>query len=69
MDLRLDDDGAASEPLGDRPGLRRLQYRFSGGHRHAVLRKNLFGLILVNFHMRETANRTFRGLSASSCWN
>ena len=50
VNLRLDDDGAAAEAIGDGP-------RFVGGerdlaarHGHAVTRKNGLGLILVNLH-------------------
>jgi hypothetical protein len=66
VDLRFHDDGAAAEPLGDALRLGRVHDGFAGGHRHAVGRKELFGLILVNFHMRETDHRSVRRLSASS---
>ena len=51
VNLRFHDDGAAAEPLGDALRLGRVHHGLARRHRHAVLRKNLFGLILVNFHM------------------
>ena len=51
MNLRFHDDGAAAEPLGHALRLGRVHHRLARRHRHTVLRKNLFGLILVNFHM------------------
>ena len=49
--LRFDDNGAAAEPLGNAFRIGRVHHGLARRHRHAVLRKNLFGLILVNFHM------------------
>ena len=51
VNLRFDDDGAAAEPLGDALRFGRIHHGFARRHRHTVRRKNLFGLILVNFHM------------------
>ncbi len=57
VNLRLDDDGSAAKSLGDAFGVSRLQDGLAPRNGHAVLRKDMFGLILVNFHMRETVNR------------
>ena len=66
VNLRFHDDSATAEPLGHGLRFGRVHHGLARRHRHAVLRKNLFGLILVNFHMRETDNRSVRCLSASS---
>ena len=67
VNLRFDDDRATTESFGHAFCVRCLEDRLALWNRHAVLRKNLFGLILVNFHMCETVNRSVRCLSASSC--
>ena len=66
VNLRFDDNRAAAEPLGHRFRVRGVEDGVAFGNRHAVLGKNLFGLILVNFHMWKTVNRIVGGLSASS---
>ena len=66
VNLCFDDDSAATEPLGDAFRVGGLEHRLALRNRHAVPGKNLFGLILVNFHMCETVNGSVRCLSASS---
>ena len=51
VNLCFHDDGAAAEPLGHALCLGSIHHGLARRHRHTVFRKNLFGLILVNFHM------------------
>jgi hypothetical protein len=51
MDLRLDDDGSASEPRGDRHGFVSRDDHFTERDRNAVPGKDRLGLIFVNFHV------------------
>ena len=50
VNLRLDDDGAAAEPLGDGARVIGGERDLAARHRHAVTRKNRLALILVNLH-------------------
>ena len=50
VDLRLDDDGAAAEALGDLRGLGGVERDLAARHGDAVPREDLLGLILVDFH-------------------
>ena len=53
MNLRLDDGDRAAEPLGDVVNFFRGERHFPARNRHAVLGKDSFGLVLVNFHEDE----------------
>ena len=55
VNLRLDDDRAAAEPLGRRLRRRRVDDHLARGDRHAVLREDCLRLILVNLHASPTA--------------
>ena len=50
MNLRLDDDGAATEPPRDLSGLIRRERNFTPRHGHAVPIQDGLGLVFVNFH-------------------
>ena len=50
MNLRLDDDGAATEPARDLAGLVRRERDFTARHGHAVPVQDGLGLVFVNFH-------------------
>ena len=50
MNLRLHDDDAGAEALGDVGDFRGIGGFFSARHGHAVLREDCLSLILVDFH-------------------
>ena len=50
VNLRLDDDDARSQAVGDVSRLGDVEGDFPAGHGHAVAGEDGFGLIFVNFH-------------------
>ena len=62
VDLRLHDDNAGAEALGDVDGICGSKGHLAAGHGHAVSRKDRFRLILVDFHIgrKETPDANLR---------
>ena len=62
VDLRLHDDNAGAEALGDVDGICGSEGHLAAGHGHAVSRKDRFRLVLVDFHIgrKETPDANLR---------
>ena len=62
VDLRLHDDHAGAEALGDVDGIGGRERHLAAGHGHAVARKDRFRLVLVDFHIgrKETPDANLR---------